>query len=92
MSSLDVQITPNGSAHLAATHLTIDASTSFLVWYQSASSSTYGSLFTVTIPFTLQKGATIPSATTSLTTSIQSISVTATNALGTSPPVSVPIQ
>lgn len=89
MQKLNVQLTPAAGFSLPTTQFTVDASSAFTLWYQSASSQPYGSLFSVTIPFSL--GGAV-AAGQSLTTAIQSVAVTAVNEIGTSNSVSVPLQ
>jgi hypothetical protein len=54
----------------------------FTPWYSSASSAPYGSQFTLTQPFNVSGSSS----------SVLSVSVTLTNALGTSPAVSAILQ
>jgi hypothetical protein len=67
--------------NVSTTKLSLAVEPSFLAWYQGTASQQFGSLFTATVPFTLQgdvKNVTSPTDT------IQSISVTLTNRQGTS--------
>ena len=57
---------------------TVDVSSLLTPWFSSANGLTYGGAFSLTIPFTL----------TGSSSAIQSVSVTLTNSVGTSTPVS----
>jgi hypothetical protein len=56
----------------------VDVSSLLAGWYASSSGLTYGGAFSLTIPFTLSGSASV----------IQSVNVTLTNSVGTSPAVS----
>jgi hypothetical protein len=87
VNSLMLVLTPVASSTavssitLSTSQFTLDVTSSFGGWYQSSASQAYGSLFAVDIPITLQ--GTIPTGST-YTAFIQSIAVTASNALGSS--------
>jgi hypothetical protein len=87
VQKLDIVISPKQGASFSATHLTLDVSSSAAAWFQSASSVSYGGAFQVAIPFVLQNGKT----SDDLVRQIQSLSVTATNQVGTSSAISVTI-
>ena len=84
---LDIQITPKQGQSFSTTHLTIDVSSASSAWSQSPASQGFGGSFLVTIPFTLSNGNT----TGDLVHLLQSLSITATNDVGTSSALSVPI-
>jgi len=89
ITQMDFQFTAVAGENLGTAKLTLNAEPSFLAWYQSSQSQQYGSLFTATVPFTLQGDVKNVS---SLTDAIQSVSVTLTNRLGTSAAVSVSLR
>ncbi|MBI3683069.1 MAG: choice-of-anchor D domain-containing protein [Acidobacteria bacterium] len=88
VTAMDLQFTPVSGETLATTRLTLNVDSAFLAWYQSAASQQFGSLFTATVPLSLT-GETNTAA--SLSEAVQSISVTISNRLGTSPASSVNI-
>lgn len=81
VTQMDFQFTAVEGENLGTTRLTLNAEPSFLAWYQSTQSQQYGSLFTATVPFTLQ--GDVKNVST-VTDAIRSISVTLSNRLGTS--------
>ena len=87
MQKLDIVITPKQGASFSATKLSLDVTSGAASWFQSASSASYGGAFQVIIPFVLQNG----SASDDLVRQIQSLAVTATNQVGSSPALSVAI-
>jgi hypothetical protein len=68
----------SGAQISSASTFTVDVSTLLSQWFSSASGLTYGGAFTLTLPFTLSGPAS----------GIQSVSVTLSNSIGTSAPVS----
>ena len=81
ITQLDLQFTPLAGETVATTKLSLPVESNFLAWYQSTASAPYGSLFTVTLPFTLQGDVKNVS---NLVDTVQSVSVTLTNRLGVS--------
>ena len=67
-----------GDQITGTTTFTVDVSSLLTPWFSSADGLTYGGAFSLTIPFTL----------TGSSSAIQSVSVTLTNSVGTSTPVS----
>ena len=65
--------------NLQTTSLTVDLSSAFAAWYQSAASAPFGSQFSLVLPFNVQGDIS----------AIGSVSVTLTNAEGTSEQVTV---
>ena len=88
MRQLDVQFTPKQGESFTSTHLTLDVSTASGAWYQSAASQAAGGSFLAAIPIVLANG----SSTDDLVHRLQSLSITATNEIGASAAVTVPIQ
>jgi hypothetical protein len=82
-----VQVTPVSGNSFSSTSLTVDLTSSAAAWFQSAASSSFGGAFQITIPFVLQNG----SSTADLVHTLQSLSITATNAIGSSTALSVTI-
>ncbi len=81
VTKMDFQFTPTSGENVSTTSLSLPVEANFVGWYQQSTSQQYGSLFTATIPFTLQGDLT---TVTSLADAIQSVSVTLTNRQGTS--------
>ncbi|MBK5294573.1 MAG: choice-of-anchor D domain-containing protein [Acidobacteriia bacterium] len=86
VTQIEISFTAVTGETVGTTRLTIPVESSFLGWYQSAAAVPFGSLFTATVPLTFTGDVT---AVTSPSDTIQSVSVTLTNALGTSPAVSL---
>ena len=82
LSSLAVQLTPTPGTSLTAGSSTIDISQVATLWFNSNASTTFGGQFTITIPFTLS--STDPIVSIAAFARIQSVSVKATNDIGTS--------
>jgi hypothetical protein len=70
---------PASNATIATNDLTVSLSSAFMTWYQSSTSSQYGSEFTLTVPFAVASGAA---------GDLVSVTVTLTNSKGNSNPVS----
>jgi hypothetical protein len=68
--------------------LTIDVSSPSSAWFTGSAASGFGGSFLVGIPFVLSGGGT----GANLVQSLQSVSITATNDVGTSSAIVVPIQ
>jgi hypothetical protein len=88
LTQLTLDFTPTASYQIPGSHYVFDISTSAGLWYVSAESQAFGSLFTATIPFTFQ--GSDPSAT--LGQVFQSISATLSNAIGQSNSASFTVQ
>jgi hypothetical protein len=84
---LAIQITPKQGESFSATNLTIDVTSAAAAWFQSTPSQAYGGAFLIAIPFVLSNG----SSTDDLVHQLQSLTITATNDVGTSSSISVPI-
>lgn len=89
VSQIVVQFTPVSGLGLSIPNATVNASGSFSAWYESAASDAYGSMFTAEIPFTL---AGQVSGYANLIDAIQSVTVTVSNAQGSSTPQTIPLQ
>ncbi len=89
ITHMDFEFRAVEGENLATTKLTLNAEPSFLAWYQSAASQQYGSLFTATVPFTLQGDVRNVS---SLADAIQSVTVTLRNQLGASSGVTISLR
>ncbi len=81
LTQMDFTFTPTSGETVTTTKLTVNADPSFTAWYQGAASQAFGSLFSATIPFTLQGDV---KNVTNVSDTIQSVAVTITNRLGTS--------
>jgi hypothetical protein len=89
VTQIDVQLTPASGENVQTTKVSISAEPSFLAWYASSASQQYGSLFTVTIPFTVAGDV---KNVTNVVDTIQSVSVTLTNRQGTSPAMTLSLK
>ena len=87
LSHLNVQFTPAQGQSFNPTQLTIDVSSASAAWFQGTAASGFGGSFLVQIPFVLSGG----SSTANLVQLLQSVSITATNGVGTSSAIVVPI-
>ncbi len=74
MTSATVGLTPTPGTQLSASQFTIPLAAVFTTWYQTASSATYGSQFSLRIPFTVQN----------VSNAVSSLSVSLTNSQGAS--------
>ncbi len=87
LKQLDINISPKQGETFTTTHLTLDVSNAASSWYGGAASQAFGGSFLVAIPFSLANGST----GADLVHLLQSLSITATNDVGTSSAVSVTI-
>jgi hypothetical protein len=85
---LDITITPKSGNQFTASHLTLDVTAASASWFQSTASQPFGGTFLIAVPFVLQNGG---STTDDLVRRLQSLSITATNDVGTSGSVTVTI-
>jgi len=76
MSSATVTFTPASGVTLSTNNVNVPLSQVFTTWYASATSAQFGSMFSLTIPFTTQGGAN----------ALASVSVVLTNSQGNSAP------
>jgi hypothetical protein len=81
VSQIAVQFTPVSGLSLSIPAANVNVSGTFATWYLSTSSQAYGSMFTATIPFTLQGQV---SGYPSLIDALESVTVTVSNTEGTS--------
>lgn len=86
VTQMDFTFTPTAGENVTTSKITLPVESSFLAWYASTGALQYGSLFTATVPFTMQGDV---SKVTSVVDTIQSVSVTITNRLGASSSLSV---
>ncbi len=89
VSQMDFTFTPTTGETVATTKVTLPVESSFVAWYTSTASQAYGSLFTASVPFTMQGDVKDVS---NVVDTIQSVSVTLTNRLGTSAAQSVSLK
>ncbi len=89
LKQLVLDLAPSADAKFSTMHLTADLQSAALLWFQSVPSQAYGSLFSVSVPVTVQGNG---DATEDRVAKLSSVSVTATNEVGTSNSVSIPIQ
>jgi hypothetical protein len=88
LSKLNVQFTPVKGQSFNPAQLTVDVSSTSAAWFQGSAASGFGGSFLVAIPFALSGG----SSGANLVDLLQSLSITATNDVGTSSAIAVPIQ
>jgi hypothetical protein len=81
VSQIAVQFTPVSGVNLSIPTDNLNVSGTFATWYLSTSSQAYGSLFTATVPFTLQGQV---SGHANLIDALQSVTVTVSNTQGAS--------
>ena len=89
LTSAVVQFSIAPGYSMPTSQFTIDVNPISTVWFQSAASKAFGSQFTIAIPFTFQG---VAPAGQSVLNAITSVSVTMSNAVGSSNSVQVPLQ
>lgn len=89
LSRMDFEFIPAAGVSLSAQTTSLNVEAAFLAWYQSQQSQQYGSLFTVSVPFTLS--GTLSSGQT-IVEGLQSVSVTMANPVGVSERVAVALK
>ena len=89
ITQMDLQLTPLSGETVATSKISLNVDPSFTAWYQGSASQAYGSLFTATVPFTLQGDV---KNVTNVVDTIQSVSVTLTNRQGVSATKSVDLK
>jgi len=87
LTQLNIQINPKTGDTFSAANLTINVSSASSAWFQSTASTPFGGAFLIAIPFVLSNG----SSTSDLVHMLQSLTITATNSVGVSSSISVPI-
>jgi hypothetical protein len=89
LSNLNVQFTPTADVTVATAQFSIDVGRISQIWFQSNASVAFGGQFSISVPFSFQ--GTPPEGKTLLGT-ISSLSVTASNSVGTSNSLTAAIQ
>jgi len=89
LGKLDITFTAASDVQFPNAKLTINLDSEASLWFKSPASQSYGGQFSVSVPFTLR---TEGSLTTSPLEKLDSLSVTATNEVGTSNAVSARIR
>jgi hypothetical protein len=89
LTTLNVQFKPSAGFNVPQTQFTIDLRQASAAWFQSANSQTFGGQFAVVAPFFFQ--STAPSGQT-IVQSVSSLTISVSNASGTSNPLQVTIQ
>jgi len=87
LTQLNIQINPKPGDNFSTTNLTINVSSASSAWFQSTAAQSFGGAFLIAIPFVLSSG----SSTSDLVHMLQSLTITATNSVGVSSSISVPI-
>ena len=82
VDQLEFQFAPAPGSDLQTTRVTADVSSPFSSWYSSGQSNNFGSQFTATVNFNVDGDVA----------AIAEVAATATNSLGTSPPVTIIVQ
>jgi hypothetical protein len=82
VSGLQLNFTPSAGSTLSTTSVPVNSDSAFSSWYQTTASQTVGSQFTASVTVSLGGNGN----------AVQSVSVSASNAIGTSNAVSVNIQ
>jgi len=82
VSALQFQFSPVPSAKLPNSKISVDIQADAASWFNSTQSQSFGGQFTISVPFTLQASNT--SSTTVPVSLLQSVSITASDSLGTS--------
>lgn len=88
VSRIELLATSAPGVNLTNPRLTVDAEAAFLSWYQNAQSQQFGSLFTAVLPVSIEGNLSAGN----LVDAVQSVSVTLSNSLGTSPARSVDLR
>ena len=88
LSQLSIQFTPTSGHTFNPPKMTIDVSSASASWFQGTAASGFGGSFLLQIPFVLSNGSTVAA---NLVGFLESLSNTATNNVGTSNQVVVPI-
>ena len=89
LKQMTLDLAPSAGSKLSGTQLTVDLQSAALLWFQSTASQAFGGLFTVSVPITVQGNG---NGTEDRVAKLSSVSVTATNEVGTSTALTVPIQ
>jgi hypothetical protein len=87
LTQLNIQINPKPGDNFSASNLTVNVSAASSAWFQSAAAQPFGGAFLIAIPFVLSSG----NSTSDLVHMLQSLTITATNSVGVSSSISVPI-
>ena len=81
LTGFQFQLTANPTVSLSSSKLLLDVSGASQTWFQSSASQSFGGQFTVAIPFNLQVSSGVQASPID---NLQSISVTASNEIGSS--------
>ena len=87
LRSMDIQISSRGQQFVSTT-LGVNLQPASLVWFEAVDSQNFGGLFSISVPIRLQRGG----SQEDLVQYIESLSVTASNEVGASNAVSVPVR
>jgi hypothetical protein len=89
VTQMDMTFSPVTDENVQTTSLSVNVEPSFLAWYSSAQSQQFGSLFTMTVP--LNVNGDIKNVLTAAET-VQSVTVTISNRLGRSSPITIQLR
>ena len=90
LTQLAFSFTPASGYNVNDASVTVSVGSVASAWFASTASQTFGGQFVATIPFAFSNGSS-GTSTATLTTAVNSVSITATNAQGTSAPLVVPL-
>lgn len=89
LRTAEVQFTGKADAKIAETRFTINLDTISAAWFRTSGSEPFGGQFSLTIPFTFRASTPV---TQPIIDSLESVSLTVSNDIGTSNRVSVSLQ
>lgn len=89
LKSLDFQFNFTSDVNVSSGKVSMDVSNASLIWFQGATSQAFGGQFNIAIPFTLRVSS---GSLSSPIDKLVSVSVTATNEIGTSTSISASLQ
>lgn len=89
VTQMDMTFSPVTDENVQTTSLSVNVEPSFLAWYSSTQSQQFGSMFTMTVP--LNVNGDINNVLTAAET-VQSVTVTISNRLGRSSPITIQLK
>ena len=89
LTQLAFSFTPASGYNVNGASVTVSVGSVASAWFASTAAQTFGGQFVATLPFSFSNGSSTSTAT--LTGAVNSVSITATNAQGTSAPLVVPL-
>lgn len=89
VTTMDITFTPTSGENVSTQRVSVPVEPAFLGYYQSATATPYGSLFSLTVPLTFSGDL---KSVTQLIDTIQSLAVTMANSRGTSNSITVTVR